>query len=340
MSADGNRVAIGATRNDGNGDNSGHVRVYQWSGAVWAQLGADIDGEAAGDRSGGAVSLSADGDRVAIGAYLNDGNGDNSGHVRVYQWSGVAWTQLGVDIDGEAANDQSGRAVSLSADGDRVAIGAPFNDDNGSTSGHVRVYQWSGVAWTQLGVDIDGEATGNLSGFSVSMSADGNRVAIGAPVNDGNGSNSGHVRVYSPKTVMNAGHSDAWFDPNTNGQGFLISVFPDVGLVFLAWFTFDTEFPAMDAEANLGDPGHRWLTALGTIDGNQSVMDITVTSGGLFDTPTSVDRVGDGTITLSFEGCDSGTVDYDIPSIGQQGSIPIQRLADDKIALCNLLNGL
>ena len=48
------------------------------------QLGEDIDGEAADDESGRSVSLSADGNIVAIGAYRNDGNGSNSGHVRVY----------------------------------------------------------------------------------------------------------------------------------------------------------------------------------------------------------------------------------------------------------------
>ena len=49
------------------------------------QLGADIDGEAASDRSGWSVSLSADGNIIAIGAEKNDGNGSNSGHVRVYK---------------------------------------------------------------------------------------------------------------------------------------------------------------------------------------------------------------------------------------------------------------
>ena len=39
------------------------------------KLGADIDGEAAGDYSGTSVSLSSDGSRVAIGAYKNDGIG-------------------------------------------------------------------------------------------------------------------------------------------------------------------------------------------------------------------------------------------------------------------------
>ena len=123
------------------------------------QLGADIDGESAEDGSG-MVSLSSDGNRLAIGAPENDGNGSNSGHARVYQWSGMAWTQLGADIDGESAGDGS-ESVSLSSDGNRLAIGASGNDGNGIDSGHARVYQWSGMAWTQLGADIDGEAAGD-----------------------------------------------------------------------------------------------------------------------------------------------------------------------------------
>ena len=79
--------------NDGNGSDSGHVRVYEYSGGAWAQLGDDIDGEAADDFSGFSVSLSSDGTRVAIGAYLNDGNGSDAGHVRVYEYSGGAWAQ-------------------------------------------------------------------------------------------------------------------------------------------------------------------------------------------------------------------------------------------------------
>ena len=68
MSSDGTRVAIGAPRNDGNGFGAGHVRVYAESGGTWTQVGADIDGEAAGDSSGYSVSMSSDGTRVAIGA--------------------------------------------------------------------------------------------------------------------------------------------------------------------------------------------------------------------------------------------------------------------------------
>ena len=202
ISADGNRVAIGASRNDGNGDWSGHVRIFDWTGIAWIQVGSDIDGEAAVDSSGARVAISADGNRVAIGAGGNDGNGTDSGHVRIFDWTGIAWIQVGADIDGEAEFDASG-AVAISADGNRVAIGAFRNNGNGTDSGHVRIWELSGSTWVQVGADINGEAADDESGFSVAISADGNRVAIGATRNDGNGTDSGHVRVFEPALFCN-----------------------------------------------------------------------------------------------------------------------------------------
>ena len=158
------------------------------------QIGTDINGEAAGDWSGWAVSM-PDANTIAIGAIYNDGGGTAAGHVRVYTWSGTAWIQKGVDIDGEAAADESGISVSM-PDANTVAIGAYHNDDGGIWAGHVRVYTWSGTAWEQKGVDIDGEAGIDGSGLSVSM-PDANTVAIGAPNNDGGGIDAGHVRIYT-----------------------------------------------------------------------------------------------------------------------------------------------
>ena len=106
-------------------------------------------------------------------------------------------TQLGSDIDGEAQGDYSGWSVSMNSAGDRVAIGAANNAGTGSNAGHVRIYEYSNSSWTQLGSDIDGEAQGDYSGTSVSMNSAGDRVAIGALLNDGTASNAGHVRVYS-----------------------------------------------------------------------------------------------------------------------------------------------
>ena len=89
MSSDGENVAIGALWNDGNGSKSGHTRVFKWNQSTntWKQMGNDMDGEVRYDQSGRSVSLSSDGETVAIGAHGNDGNGGYSGHVRVYSFS-------------------------------------------------------------------------------------------------------------------------------------------------------------------------------------------------------------------------------------------------------------
>lgn len=141
--------------------------------------------------------------------------------------------------------------------------------------------------------------------------------------------------------VMNAGLNDAWFDRETSGQGFFINVFPDLEIIVLAWFTYDTELPPEDATSNLGDPGHRWMTASAQYNGNQAVLNIQLTSNGIFDTPTEVQRTdppgSDGTLTLTFDTCNSGTVEYDITSINAQGTVPIERVAIDNVALCDAL---
>ena len=67
---------------------------------------------------------------------------------------------------------------------------------------------------------------------------------------------------------INAGLNDAWYNPMTDGQGFFITVYPELGAVVLSWFTYDTELPPEDAVSFLGDAGHRWLNAVGAFDGN------------------------------------------------------------------------
>ena len=140
-SEDGLIVAVGAI-------SANNARVYQWNGVNWAQMGTTIPGENGGDQFGGSVSLSNDGLTLAVGGTGNDSSGNERGHVRVYQWDGADWDQLGLDIEGESGGDQSGWSVDLSrSTGLKVAIGGIFNDGNGSNSGHVRIYEWDGLAW-------------------------------------------------------------------------------------------------------------------------------------------------------------------------------------------------
>jgi hypothetical protein len=212
ISADGNTVAAGATYRNGY---TGYARVYSWNGNNWVQKGSDITGQAWFENVGSSVSLSADGNRVAVG-----GSGiDTAGGERVYDWNGTAWVQAGTDILGESPGDQFGWTSSISADGNRLAVGAYNNWGTDTAAGQVRVYDWNGSAWVQTGADIGGEAKFDESGRGLCLSAYGNRVAIGAPYNDGNGSNSGHVRVYEYTTTSDVEQDNMMFAP--------VGVFPN-----------------------------------------------------------------------------------------------------------------
>ena len=196
LNSDGSIVAIGASRNDGNGGNSGHARIFKNINSVWTQIGEDINGEESKDQSGSVVSLNSDGSVIAISAIRNDGNGGNSGHVRVYKNNNDTWIQLGNDIDGETSNEFSGNAISLNSDGTILAISTSLGNYNGFNSGHVKIYQNTNGTWSQIDNTIVGQSTGDYSGVSISLSSDGTFIAIGASNNDDNGENSGHVKIY------------------------------------------------------------------------------------------------------------------------------------------------
>ena len=190
LSDDKSTLAIGAWYNDGNGAaDVGHVRVFRCNEETeWVQIGTDLDGKSAGDLFGTSVAVSSDGTTVAVGGLDKS---DGAGHVRIFRLLND-WIQIGPDIVGETSGDNAGRSVSLSDDGNIVAIGSPMNDsDAGLDVGQVRVYAYSldRQTFEQLGEDIQGEQELDSFGFAVSLSGDGRTIAIGT-------SRSGSVRVF------------------------------------------------------------------------------------------------------------------------------------------------
>ena len=112
---------------------------------------------------------------LAIGTPSYGGDNEvNSGRVKVYTYEGQ-WNQLGGDIYGESAGDQSGFSISLSSNEMIIAIRAPYNHN-----GYVRVYALEGTNWIQRGGDLNGESVHDGFGSSVSLSSNGMIIAIGA----------------------------------------------------------------------------------------------------------------------------------------------------------------
>ena len=138
---------------------------------------------------------------------------------------------------------------------------------------------------------------------------------------------------------VTAGVNDAWFNLATAGQGMIFTAFPDLVFFFLSWFTYDTERPDESITAILGEPGHRWLTAFGSWDGNVVTLNVELTTGGIFDSvEPMVDQSQDyGTVTITFHHCNSATLVYEIFDPALSGTIELARVAGDNIALCEAL---
>ena len=182
---------------------------------------------------------------------------------------------------------------------------------------------------------------GNGGTSSVKMfTSEGAYIEDIIPSQSGNLKQPNAVVVRKRELQINPGLNDAWYNPATDGQGFLVVVYPDIDQMYVAWFTFDTVRPPDDVTAQLGGPGQRWLTAQGPYDGDSATLTIFVTKGGVFDAaepPATTDPAGDGTMTIEFADCENGLVNYEITSLGISGVIPIQRIALDNVPLCEAL---
>lgn len=181
LSSDGNALAMSSPHFGAEGP-AGKAKIYQYDGTSWQQKGQDFTGEI-DDNLGYSITLSADGNIVAILTSGND-SPDNMGDVTIYQYNGSQWQQLGQKIIGVYNNDTNffnmfKGSISLSTDGNTIAIGTPFsfNDISSNAGGQVRVYQYNGTQWQERGQIINNNE-GNKFGWDVSLSGDGNFVAI------------------------------------------------------------------------------------------------------------------------------------------------------------------
>lgn len=198
ISGDGTTLVVGAPYSKGsNGETkAGRVKVYKFNAtsSVWVQVGNTIFGTAQGDQLGYSVSISNNGSIVAVGA--PSPGAAIPGYSEVYEYDSVLaqWRIIGDRITGSEDGDETGTSVSLSANGERLAVGAPYITDG--QAGYVRVHEYNSTDWVQVGrdlVDISGGAA-----ESVSLSADGRTVAIGArTANNG----LGRVRVYHQENM-------------------------------------------------------------------------------------------------------------------------------------------
>lgn len=240
IDADGRTVVVGAPGHDGNGVDAGEVHVLWWDGNIWIDRDGSILGAESGERFGTAVDISADGYTIAAGAPTNGPGGhvhvldwtgeewvdrgnnidDVTGRqlglsvalsadgdhivaggldvVRVQAWIAGAWESASPD-----PGLPVGGGVDVSADGDAIIVGSPFED---GLSGRATVLATDAqgpqedppapspapspsatpapvpadAEWVQLGQDLGGETRNEDFGEVVDMNADGTTIIVGA----------------------------------------------------------------------------------------------------------------------------------------------------------------
>ena len=109
------------------------------------------------------------------------------------------------------------------------------------------------------------------------------------------------VQGEQPVFQINAGLNDAWVSAAAALQGFF-TIFEDLGLFFLSWFTFDSVPPDAGATAVFGAVGQSWVTGAGGYSGDTATISVELTGGGIFNAsdPMAAQQPGYGTITIVF----------------------------------------
>lgn len=189
----GSRALIGANADNENGRNSGAAFVFDFNGAGWTETAKlKPTDNASGDNFGSAVSLFSD--RALIGAPFDDDSGSSSGSAYVFDFIGAEWRETSKLLPADGAeSDNFGRSVSVF--GDRALVGAPGDDDNGSSSGSAYVFEFKDFDWIEMAklLPADGAESDD---FGESVSLFGNRALVGTPSDDDNGDRSGSAYVF------------------------------------------------------------------------------------------------------------------------------------------------
>jgi len=188
ISSNGNIIAVSSINTPGNF--YGKVRLYENISDIWTQIGEINDADTAE-----VISLSADGNTLAIGDPYNAVQ-NTAGKVKVYTRSSGSWIPVGQDINGFFSNMAFGKKVALSGDGTTLAIGAPYYEQFLNSGGIALVYRNINSQWVQIGQGVYGEQNFDYTGDSISLSYNGNILAVGTPLNGSNGSYNGKVRIY------------------------------------------------------------------------------------------------------------------------------------------------
>ncbi len=185
-------AVVGAQLDDDRGLNSGSVYVLKLENGNWVEttkLTANDGAEE--DHFGSSVAIS--GDRIVIGASLDDDLGENSGSAYVFNLVDTTWVQEAKLLASDGEIDDRFEEVAIS--GDYIIVGAWGDQDQGALTGSAYIYLYDGSGWNQQTKLTASDAAGGDQ-FGLDVAISGDYAIVGAYGNDDNGENSGSAYIY------------------------------------------------------------------------------------------------------------------------------------------------
>ncbi len=183
ISADGNTAIVGAPNDN---TQQGAAWIYVRNANIWTQQGPKLvgSGSVGSAQQGRSVAISADGNTAIIGGFLDSGG---TGAAWIFTRNANVWTQQGAKLVGTGYDDfilpvNMGYSVGMSADGNTVIIGGPYDTH---PRGAAWIFGRKNNIWTQQGEKLfDESSPAGGQGISVGLSADGNTAIVGAPLDN------------------------------------------------------------------------------------------------------------------------------------------------------------
>jgi hypothetical protein len=205
ISNDGNRIAVASMGNSPTVLESGSLKVFEYINNTWTQIGQEILPLTIGEQFAYRIAFSNDGTTIAAGAHRYDNSQTNIGYVRVFSFENNTWEDKGSLIEGSNSNSQFGYDLSLSLNGNILAV-----KGNGETSedGFVKFYEYINNDWSE----INTINTVSNYAYRIELTPDAQTIVIANPFYYDGTLQPGQVQVF---TKIN----DNWLQKGSNING-------------------------------------------------------------------------------------------------------------------------
>ena len=270
VSLKGNRALVGSWESDHAVNNTGSAYVYEYDGSQWllmTELVASDGGN--GDDFGRAVSI--DGDVAVIGAPRHEHQGDVVGAAYVFEYDGMNWVETDKWLASDGVDD-AGFGAAVDIESNTVVVGAYRQENLGVASGAVYVFEKQNQSWAEQ-QKLTASSGGASDYFGIEVNLSGQRILIGAPLNDELGFNAGAAYVFERSNGVWSEFQKIMADNTISQDRFGSSVSLEANQLLVGNSVFNPQDPGLTSVYRFEFDGLNWVQQQSLLASDGAVFD-------------------------------------------------------------------